>query len=76
MILQLCAQKTLLKSLTLEYEAMKAETHETFELILTLNREEAEWLKGYMQNPKTEVELPDDYEYRKDLFTLLKSKGV
>ena len=37
-------------------EQMRAETRETVEIILSLNTEEARWLRGVMQSPIAENE--------------------
>lgn len=54
---------------------MKIEAHETVEIEIILTREEAEWLKNYMQNGP-EVEAQTDYDMRSKLFNGLKAKGI
>lgn len=55
---------------------MKIKAEETFVMHLELTREEAEWLKAYMQNRKEEGEDIETAKNREALFKGLKSQGV
>ncbi len=52
---------------------MKSQIEQEVKIILTLNQEEAVWLKSLMQNKLHSDESQQDYEMRAKFFTALQS---